>query len=301
MTIHPDVLARIEHYAPKRPEISQNWPMIADTVRAAVIAARPQTAGDAYELCSRAAALSNWCVRILGVSNDPQSIFTERNILRWGGVLEGKGRKPTSVAPELSRLRVIMRGVTGNEPRAPRKRHEQIPGPYSRRELASHLSWATTRDTQQRRETATAALALGAGAGLRNREVALVEESDLDFDADGAWVNVKGATPRRVPIVDTWVDPLRSLLRGEHNRRLVVVGVNTSGLVAFSEFDDETPPFNMYRLRTTWCVAAMQVLPVAEFLRAAGLKTMSSLDPFLPLIEPRQDDELSPSLRGMNY
>lgn len=301
-SLRPEVLSRIESYSPKKPDVRGNWPLIAPTVRAAVVAAAPQQVGDAWELISRAAGFVNWAVRIAGAPNSPGEVFAARYIDRYAESRLKAGINPRTVASHTSKLRLIMRAVHGRGAPRVRKKATQLEPPYTATELSAHLAWARTRGTRARRDTAVVALALGAGAGLRPREIASIEERDLLMTRDTLSVDVStGEHARIVPVAETWAGVLRAHATGEPTRRLVSVGVTTDRLLKLTDFDDVAPPFSLHRLRITWCVAAAAALPAAEFLRAAGLSTMHSLTPYLQFIALRPEADVAPELRGLTY
>ena len=159
--------------------------------------------------------------------------------------------------------------------------------PYTAAELAELESWAIARKNATHRRYAKTFLALAGGAGLQSVECTHVRGRDIIRTDAGYAVRVTGRYPRTVPIQSEWTsyidEAIGSLTDDEH--------------VLFPSDTDEVRPRTLkwfcvgghpapfaQRLRDTWVLSQLPVLPLGVLLHAAGMPDIQTLRRYLERI-----------------
>jgi hypothetical protein len=159
---------------------------------------------------------------------------------------------------------------------------------------------------------------LGLGAGLDGHDLKTVTRADLvdvrlDATTTVLMVTVSGATrPRMVPVRAGYDALVREGLKlhdqGRRGPRAVLLGLDTTRDHVTSPVTERavtavvTVPVDIEasRLRNTWLVAAMCApVPLADLLRAAGLRTARTIGDLLPYCPDADPAVIAAALAAM--
>jgi integrase len=180
---------------------------------------------------------------------------------------------------------------------------ERAKRPYSPTEIAGFLRLADAQSTHARRMRATALICLGAGAGLITGELRHVHGTDVRARAGGLLVEIGGAHPRAVPVLERYHERLleAAAFAGD---RYVIGGRNpdrrnvTDTLSAALSTDLSLPRLQAGRLRSTWLVECAQAIGLGAFMHAAGISCSQRLGDLATQLPAVSEDELIRLLGG---
>lgn len=182
-------------------------------------------------------------------------------------------------------LRTNLRALVGarrREPAAVPLPRERAKPPYSDEEIAAYLRLAAAQPTEARRMRAGALVALGAGAGIVAGELRGLRGRDVIRRSGGLLVAVGGRRARAVPVLARFHRPLRAaaafaeqgyLLGGEGPQRRNL----TDALGAALSQDPSLPRLQAGRLRATWLCECAELIGLAAFMKAAGIRCSQRL------------------------
>jgi integrase len=298
-----DQYPSISKYAPVMP--SAYWAPIEPFVTAVVETAAPQVSYTEKQLYAVTVRLALWAWQTASLPLEIDEIFAAPVIDRFVAVglpqYTMAGRN--TMRSRLHRMSDVLLGP-GRDPNRARPMGNSDPSaPYSEPEVATLLSWAAVQHAGERRSSAAALLALGLGAGLTNREITELRLRDIDADAEGVVVTVRGNRARCVPVLREWESALVQRVAGRSpdgwafcegqegvNRNLV------SNFVARSNGDFGP---TTRRMHATWIVTHLEMgTPMVPLLRAAGLKDPEPLGRFLPFVRDVGGSDARELLRG---
>ncbi len=275
-----------------------------ERVHAAVEAAGISYAeGDIYRAVGR---LAHWC-RVRGIALDPTVVLNDATISEWmlSGLDElavGTRRNYVVIARTAGRVLADPRTLPVAVPSVPTPRSEW---PYTLAEIGTLTRWASGRRTAYARHNAVAMVGLGLGAGLRSTEFLNVRGRDITVDDAGVTVTVTGGRhPRTVPVLAEWeskvaklvteVDPGSFVFRPDRT-----VSRPNSVSVFLRDADPPECGVSMNRARITWIVGILNVgVPLAAFLQAAGITSVTSLERYQPWLIPPSMGDARAALRG---
>lgn len=159
--------------------------------------------------------------------------------------------------------------------------------PYSATELAELESWAIARKNSTHRRYAKTFLALAGGAGLQSIECTHVRGRDILRTADGYSVRVTGRYPRIVPIQTEWTNYLDDVIESLVDDEYVLFPGQTDEVrprtLKWFCVGEHPAPFAQ-RLRDTWVLSQLPVLPLGVLMQAAGMPDIQTLRRYLPRI-----------------
>jgi len=170
----------------------------------------------------------------------------------------------------------------------PRERARQ---PYGPAQIDGYLALADAQPTRERQMRAAGLICLGAGAGLIRGDLREVRGTDVACRSGGVIVAVRGARPRRVPVLSRY-----------HSRLLAAAAFAGSGLVCGGadpgrrnltnpliralDGGGGLPRLDTSRLRATWLRDCAELLGLATFMAAAGISCSQRLGDLLAGLEP---------------
>src|SRR6516162_6821479 len=170
----------------------------------------------------------------------------------------------------------------------PRERAKQ---PYGPAQIDGYLALADAQPTRERQMRAAGLICLGAGAGLIRGDLREVRGTDVACRSGGVIVAVRGARPRRVPVLSRY-----------HSRLLAAAAFAGSGLVCGGadpgrrnltnpliralDGGGGLPRLDTSRLRATWLRDCAELLGLATFMAAAGISCSQRLGDLLAGLEP---------------
>lgn len=304
--------ARLVTYAPVSiPE--PQWQLIRDVVLEALVRAAPASFESARKSLQPLIHFTNWAFSN-GYAGSVEGFYTAELVETWREVAgrqaaHGSGSLTTgSVVDYASRLRQMGPRVNPGAGWAPiagelpggAKRH--LRAPYSDAEALAWVQGLRTAPNSERREAAEAFMSMGFGAGLFPRELPLITANMVVSDSDGVWVEIPGASARRVPIAAPWdeiavrcaarIAPHESLAKVTACRNALANAM--SGLRLFANGARLSPQ----RMRTTWLVHRLRAGVDARLLMTwAGLSSLNSMVDLLTFLPEADPQEAIPSMR----
>jgi hypothetical protein len=140
-----------------------------------------------------------------------------------------------------------------------------------------------------RRRDSTFALCLGRGAGIETAEMVALQARDVETFGSHTALRINGSNPRLVPVFDDQAAVLNDALSRFEITDHLFSPTSRDGkymLAAHANRPKLGKP-NPKWLRSTWIVRHLNARsPLPEFLAAAGLKSTSTLDRYLPYVTP---------------
>jgi integrase len=282
-----EVAAAIAAYAPKALSAQA-----AEFVRVVVAKAQPRTPARAKALLFAAAKLAAFGESV-GLELKAEVLLDRSVIERF--IVLGAG---TISAPTRRTLRTNLRALARAseahpQPLAVPLPRERAKAPYSEAEIAGYLALAAAQSTLARRMRSSALICVGAGAGLIGSELRHVTGNDVIWRSGGLLVVVGGTRARVVPVLERFHEPLRAaaafagagyLVGGSSAQRRNLSDALSEALCA----DVSLPRLEAGRLRATWLVSCAQLIGLAAFMRAAGVRCtqrLGDLVSYLPAVE----------------
>ena len=175
----------------------------------------------------------------------------------------------------------------------PRERSKM---PYSPAQIDGFLALADAQPSRERRMRAAGLVCLGAGAGLIRGDLREVRGTDIACRSGGVIVSVRGARPRRVPVLSRYHARLLAAARSA-GAGLVCGGADpgrrnlTNPLIRALDGGGGLPRLDTSRLRATWLRDCAELLGLATFMRAAGISCSQRLGDLIAGLEPGREDE----------
>jgi integrase len=249
--------------------------------RAVVGRAEPKTPARAKALLYAASRLARFAEAV-GLEPSPELLLERSTIERFiaVGCRTVSPATRRTLATNLRALHRVLEADRGPAPVAlPRERAKL---PYGEAEIAGYLRLAAAQPTEARRMRAAALVCLGAGAGLIGAELRHLRGRDVHRRCGGLVVVVGGARARSVPVLARFHEPLRAaaafaadgyLIGGSAPARKNL----TDALGAALCRDAGLPRLEAGRLRATWLVGCAQLIGLAAFMRAAGVRCTQRL------------------------
>jgi integrase len=175
--------------------------------------------------------------------------------------------------------------------------------PYSDAELARYLANCDNQPTEARRMRANGLISLGAGAGLTGVDLRAVRGSDITERSGGVLVQVGGAHPRCVPVLNEFCN--RALQSAAWSGEGFVVGgveINrrnvTSRLIASLSGGVDLPRLEIARLRATWLKKVAELIGLPTFMAAAGISCSQRLGDVVGTLRPGSEKDAVALLGG---
>lgn len=281
------------------------WHEVRTFVLEAVADSTASTPYTAAELKVAASRIASWTWQTAGLPLERGVVFRRDVVARFiaVGCLTLKPASRGNLRSQLLRMsevlldpRDVPRRLAPLEPSEPAV-------PYSRAELVSLRSWASTQSTPARRANAWVLLATGAGAGLAASEIGELRVGDIRVDGNGVLLVVTGERPRVVPVLREWeqvlVDRTRTLgpdryaFRENHAanyRNLIANFIGRSHVVGVKP--------KSQRLRATWIVRHLDAAtPVVPLMQAAGIESLEAMTRYVRFVREVDDGEARARLR----
>lgn len=287
-----DVTHVVRNYVPRYVDL-HDWLAVREFVQEAVLDSLPPSGDEARRRITIVAMMVAWAHRTAGYDLDRTAIFTLDVISEW--IDQQCGQYTVKVKKMYrARLKSIAKEINSEFPVVPNETSYSSawnPQPYSAAELAEVVGWARGQSTAMRRHKAEVLLSLTVGAGLYTNEVAALRVSDIESDAEGVLLHVRGAYERTVPVLAEWEDTLRDLVAnvqpvdpeayafapGRMNAKPAVV----TAFVQSSNRSGSVEP-QTRRMRATWIVEHIKAgIPPQIIAQAAGMVNLRSFDKWL--------------------
>jgi len=307
-TLSEDVTAAIEAYLPEKKNRG-SWAELAELTRRLTLGYAPPSPGNAGSTASHVCAFLRW-FRAWPGRGDVNAPLDPRELLVAGLVeayLPFAPGSPGTRATQRAVLRRALRSLDASTPAA-KLAYQPVSAPYTPAQCARFVALARHQPSLGRKRNMAFLVGLGLGAGLDGHDLKTVTRADLvdvrlDASTTVLMVTVSGATrPRTVPVRARYEALVREGLE-LHDRcgrgpGAVLLGLDTtrdhvtSPVTERAVTADVTVPVDIEasRLRNTWLVAAMCApVPLADLLRAAGLRTarpVADLLPYCPEADP---------------
>lgn len=276
----------LEQFQPRNLPLVR-WLQVAPFVKQVVAASDPPSADECRRRLGIVGRLACWTYFTAGHPLDVRHVLHPDVIGEWFDQIVDYD--PKVRAMERARVQRVARAVNPEFPAEPvgntRYRYKPKPKPYSREEMRLIEDWWHSQRTERRRETTALLLALAFGAGLNTFELVRVRSRDITVDDLGVMVSVYEPTPRDVPVLATWEEPLREYARVAdpdwyvfaHGRRVRNASTVTSFLAMCNDDSGLRP--TIQRARDTWIVNHILAgVPIADLASAAGVKTLHAYD-----------------------
>jgi len=276
------------HYRPSN-VVPRDWDRVKNFALQAVLDAGPSNATVGLRMLSTVAHYIVWANNDEHVPLDRDELF---HATLLGKYIRMRAPKKQSGVHKtlhslLFRVATAVADVDHNRKKRGRISHGVVP--YSAAELAELESWAIARKNSTHRRYAKTFLALSGGAGLQSVECAHVRGRDIILTPHGYSVRVIGRYPRTVPIQTEWTSYIDD----------VIDSFNDDDFVLFPGQADEVRPRTLkwfcvgehpapfaQRLRDTWVLSQIPVLPLGVLMHAAGMPDIQTLRRYLPRVSP---------------
>jgi len=264
-------------------------PPAAAFARDVITAAGPQGQERAKNLLWAAGKLADYAAS-LGLDLVPGVVLhpsVAERFTRCAPGLSGVARRTLRTNLRFIGRRVVPQLYPADLP-LPRERARQ---PYGPAQIDGYLALADAQPTRERQMRAAGLICLGAGAGLIRGDLREVRGTDVACRSGGVIVAVRGARPRRVPVLSRY-----------HSRLLAAAAFAGSGLVCGGadpgrrnltnpliralDGGGGLPRLDTSRLRATWLRDCAELLGLATFMAAAGISCSQRLGDLLAGLEP---------------
>lgn len=275
-----------------RPVDEPRWNEVDEFVRSGVKAGDPASYPHAHRMTRALTRHGLYCIDE-GVLLDPEEAMHPDRVEAFVasqlkgstgcaqdylGDLRRAGRQMTTKAPYRSPLRVSRRSSKD---------------PYTGVELQQLHRVIETQSTEMKKQSGLAMYFLGVACGLDGRWVTHVGPGDLACTTSGDLVvSVRREPTRLVPVDPTYAVALKRFAEGVTTEKLVgkhsTSANRVTALVKGILIPPGAPSLNLGRLRSTWLANHLvQGTPLPHLLEAAGLETLTSLGPLLPIVAER--------------
>ena len=280
-----EVAMTIANYSPRM--VSAHWQPIAEFTRACVSEVFVTDSTQyAREYMKSTARFVLWATQTASLDLDREEIFHPSAIDRY---LELGRRINTAkfqmhLAAMLRKMSAAFTG-TGRADFRPVEslRHPTVP--YLPSEFAGLASWVDGQAQPGRRRNTSAVIGFCLGAGLRMKELSEARVEDVQDGPDGLAISVGGSFARAVPVHALWERHARSALAhaepGEYIVKPTAVrGGHPIDVLQYSRVPGREVP-TVVRLRSTWIVRALDLLPARAVQHYAGLGPVGAAEQFL--------------------
>lgn len=300
-TASKEVVAAIDSYRPRKKN-RDHWDDIAELTRRLTLGYEPPNPRTARSTATHISTFLRW-FRAWPGRYDSTVALDARELLTPGVVdtyLAFSPGPPSSRATQRAVLRRALNALDGSK-RAVKLPYQPVAAPYTPAQCARFVALARHQPTIGRKRSMAFLVGLGLGAGLDGHDLKTVTRADLvDVWLEPATpiltVTVTGARGQRTVPVRTGYEALvreglalhdrsgrgpgAALLGGGTTRQEVTGPVTSHAVTADANVHVD---IEANRLRNTWLVAAMcAAVPVADLLRAAGLRTARTIGDLLP-------------------
>jgi hypothetical protein len=296
-----EVASVIANYKPHLP--TPRWLKVAGFVRACVTDVKIiGNASHVRDHMRMTTQLTLWATETASLELDREEIFDPSTITRFIQIMRAASQR-NSHKRVFSLLIAMSEALIGTRrTEFPPRSYGRTPGdPYSSSDLTWILSWAATQSSTQQRRAADALIGFCLGAGVRNTEMAKALVRDVHVDASGVFINVTGPFARTVPVHAFLADYARSAVRGvDEGDYLILPGIanrKTLDLVHYARHNGAEPP-QARRLRGTWLVRALDVLPLRSAAHFGGLGPLGSAAPYMEYLTAIDVETSTAALRG---
>lgn len=264
-----------------------DWDRVQDFARQAVVDYGPPNIPVGTRMLSVVTHYVIWATNNEHVPLDRAELFHPTLLGRY--VRMRAPKKQSSLHKTLHsllfRVASAVADVDHNRKKRGRISHGVIP--YNARELAELESWAVARKNAVHRRYAKTFLALAGGAGLQSVECAHVRGRDVVRSDAGYSVHVTGRYPRTVPIQTEWASYLDDVFDDfDADQFVLFPGQADDARVRTLKWfcvGAHPAPFAQ-RLRDTWVLSQLPVLPLGALMHAAGMPDVQTLRRYLPRI-----------------
>jgi integrase len=269
-------------------------PEAAGFARQAVAAVMPQGRERAKNLLWAAGKLADWAIG-LGLDAAPEVLLHPSSVERFTRCapgLTGAARRTLRTNLRFIGRRVVPQLYPADLP-LPRERAK---APYSPAQIGGFLALADAQPTAERRMRAAGLVCLGAGAGLIRGDLRDVRGSDVAYRSGGVVVQVRGGRARVVPVLARYHGRLLAAARFA-GTGLVCGGADpgrrniTNPLINALDGGTGLPRLDTSRLRATWLADCAELLGLATFMHAAGIRCSQRLGDLLAGLEPAGEAE----------
>ena len=243
----------------------------------------------AKNLLWAASKLASWAIP-LGLDPVPGVLLHPSVIERFAAHapgLSGVARRTLRTS-----LRFIARQVVPHlDPADAPLPRQRAKAPYAPAEIERYLALAAAQPTAGRRARATGLVCLAAGAGLIRSDLRNVRGTDVVRRSGGLVVQVRGARPRAVPVLDRYHDRLIDaaafagdafVTGGDKPERGNITNPLTRSLAGGGGL----PALDTSRLRVTWLAECAARLGLPAFLHAAGITCCQQLGDITATLDP---------------
>ncbi|MGH3121157.1 MAG: hypothetical protein ACRDOD_02475 [Streptosporangiaceae bacterium] len=283
-SVNADVAAYIGRWRP-----SSVSPLAAAFARDVITEAGPAGRERAKNLLWAAGRLADFGLG-LGLEPVPEVLLhpsTAERFTRCAPGLSGVARRTLRTNLRFIGRRVVPQLYPADVP-LPRERAKQ---PYGPAQIDGYLALADAQPARERRMRAAGLVCLGAGAGLIRGDLRDVRGTDVACRSGGVIVSVRGARPRTVPVLSRYHSRLLAAARFAGNG-LVCGGIDpgrrnlTNPLIRALDGGTGLPRLDTSRLRATWLADCAELLGLATFMHAAGIRCSQRLGDLVAGLEP---------------
>jgi hypothetical protein len=264
-------------------------PPAAAFARDVIAKAGPQGRERAKNLLWAAGKLADYGIG-LGLEAVPEVLLhpsVAERFTRCAPGLSGVARRTLRTSLRFIGRRVVPQLYPADVP-LPRERAKQ---PYGPAQIDGYLALADAQGTRERRMRAAGLVCLGAGAGLIRGDLRDVRGTDVVCRSGGVIVSVRGARPRRVPVLSRYHSRLLAAAAFARNA-LICGGADpgrrniTNPLISALDGGTGLPRLDTSRLRATWLSDCAELLGLATFMDAAGISCSQRLGDLVAVLEP---------------
>jgi hypothetical protein len=162
-------------------------------------------------------------------------------------------------------------------------------------------AWCRGLPTQRYRHNVGVILTFGLGGGLTGQELSYLIGTDVTADTEGVVIDVGRHRPRQVPVLHRWEELVADLAAQAGDgpiflpQRRGITRRQIPNFVARCPKGD-APALNMVRLRVTWMVGLLEMLPVTVVEAAAGVEP-GQLARYADYVERPGADEIRRMIR----
>lgn len=287
----------MERYRPQMPPAS--WNTIRDFVLQCAFDVQSPNEKWAIDLLGVLSNFARWAVETACLPLDRGELFHPSLIERFVRV-----RYESDKHRQLAESKLCRVGEALGEEVTPRRLSITVTDaePYRSEDLPRLFSWALTQRSATTRRDAWALIGFGGGAGLRGVELAELRGRDITSVDGGFLVDVPGKYPRTIPVRRGWERPVELALDSVQPDEFVILRhvKESLRLRYISNFGrrlkNQSP--RIARLRVTWIVELIDVLPLGSLVHVAGFDSAASLVRYLGHANILPTDQLQEVLRG---
>lgn len=303
-----EVAAAIAAYQPEKKNRG-SWAELKELTRRLTLGYAPPSPGNAGSTATHIAAFLRWFSTWPG-REDVTAALDARELLAPGLVDTYLAFAPGSAGSRPTQRAVLRRALNAldGSKRAVKLPYQPVAAPYTPAQCARFVALARHQPTTGRKRNMAFLVGLGLGAGFDGHDLKTVTRADLvdvwlDTGTPILTVTVTGARGQRTVPVRAGYDALvrEGLALHDQGRRgpnAVLLGLGTARDHVTSPVTERavtadasvSVDIEASRLRNTWLVAAMCApVPLADLLRAAGLRsarTIGDLLPYCPDADP---------------